>query len=107
MEEEECIICIENIDRQLGDYRIELCDKCKYIIHIKCWEEYIKYRGNSYCVLCNKVVNDDNIFHTVNTINPVHNIIVVNNNRNLKKNILCVIILVSLCISIFIIIKTI
>jgi hypothetical protein len=107
MEEEECIICLETIDREIGDYRIELCDKCKYIIHIKCWEDYIKYRGNSYCVVCNKLLHDDNLFHIVNTITPVHNIIVVNNRRNLKKNICCVIFLVILCISFYIIIKTI
>ena len=71
MEEEECIICLENIDRTLGNYRIDLCDRCKYIIHIFCWEKYINYRGNSYCIVCNKILNDGPI--------PIH--IPINNNR--------------------------
>ena len=69
MEEEECIICLEIIDRTLGNYRIDLCDRCKYIIHIFCWEKYINYRGNSYCIVCNKILNDGHI--------PYH----INNNR--------------------------
>ena len=76
MEEEECIICIENIDRTLGNYRIELCDRCKYIIHISCWEKYIKYRGNSFCIVCNKILNDGPIPYSIN-----NNIIGDNNNR--------------------------
>jgi hypothetical protein len=107
MEEEECIICLEIIDKKLGDYRIELCDKCKYIIHITCWENYIKYRGNSYCVVCNKIINDGNMNQPTQYDEYVdNNIIVVNNNTNKKKNILCGIFFMCLGVSIFIIIKT-
>lgn len=102
MEEEECIICLEIIDKNIGDYRIELCDKCKYIIHISCWENYIKFRGNSYCVVCNKVINDGNIIHQVE-VEPIHNNIVENNR---KKTILYIILFVSICFCIFIIFKT-
>jgi len=105
MEEEECIICLEIIDKNIGDYRIELCDQCKYNIHISCWENYIKFRGNSYCVVCNKVINDGNIIHTVE-VEPINNNInIVDNNR--KKNILFVIFFITICFCIFIMIKTI
>jgi hypothetical protein len=103
MEEEECIICLEIIDKNIGDYRIELCDKCKYIIHINCWENYIKYRGNSYCVVCNKIINDGNIIDNVQEV--LSNNVVVVNNR--KKNILYGILLISIGFCIFILIKTI
>ena len=103
MEEEECIICLEIIDKNIGDYRIELCDKCKYIIHITCWENYIKYRGNSYCVVCNKIINDGNIIENVQEV--LSNNVVVVNNR--KKNILYGIFLICIGFCIFILIKTI
>jgi hypothetical protein len=80
MEEEECIICLENIDRTLGNYRIDLCDRCKYIIHIDCWEKYIKYRGNSYCIVCNKILNDDRI------VNNNNGRIVNNNNGRIGES---------------------
>ena len=70
MEQEECIICLEFIYRETGNYRIELCDKCKYIIHIHCWEDYCKYRGNSYCVVCNKLLDDDKVLSNNNLITP-------------------------------------
>jgi len=107
MEEEECIICLEIINKDIGDYRVELCDKCKYIIHIRCWENYIHFRGNSYCVVCNKMVNDGYSNQSIEN-KHINNIIVNNNienNNNRKKNILYSILFTCIGISIFIIIK--
>ena len=59
MEKEECIICLEPIERQTNNYRIDLCNRCKYIIHIECWEKYIEYRGNAYCVICNSLLDNE------------------------------------------------
>ena len=86
MEEEECIICLENIDRTLGNYRIELCDRCKYIIHISCWEKYIKYRGNSFCIVCNKILNDGPIPYPIQNNRIVDNNNIIGNNNNIIGN---------------------
>ena len=56
MEKEDCVICLEIIDKQSDNYRIDLCDRCKYIIHTDCWEKYIEYRGSSQCLICNSFI---------------------------------------------------
>ncbi len=98
MEQEECIICLEFIHRESGNYRIELCDKCKFIIHIHCWEEYCKYRGNSYCVVCNKLLDDDKVLPSSNLIprspNNVEMVVYRRNISNRTKVIILVIFLI-------------
>jgi len=59
MEKEECIICLETIDIQTGNYRVDICNKCKYIIHIDCWEKYVEYRGKSQCLICNSLLDNE------------------------------------------------
>ena len=59
MEKEECLICLETIDRQIGNYRVDVCNRCRYSIHIDCWEKYIEYRGKSQCLLCNSLLDND------------------------------------------------
>ena len=46
----DCIICYEEIDKDIGDYISDICDTCKYYVHISCHENYIlsKYHNHKY-----------------------------------------------------------
>jgi hypothetical protein len=77
MEKEDCLICLEIIDRQTGNYRVDVCNRCKYIIHIDCWEKFIEYQGKSKCLICNSLVDNETpisytnrlIFHLSQPVN--------------------------------------
>lgn len=76
----ECIICYDEIDKKLGDYISDICDKCKYSVHITCYEQYILVNNrinktdinSNICLMCHKsniVYNtpllDQRIIHNV------------------------------------------
>lgn len=52
--QDECIICLDDISREKGDYRTDVCSHCNYIVHIHCYEQYIQHMGKDLCVVCNK-----------------------------------------------------
>lgn len=51
--EEECIICLETINKETYNYRTDICPNCNYIVHIDCYEKYIEHCGKQLCVVCN------------------------------------------------------
>jgi hypothetical protein len=59
MEKEECIICLETIDTQTGNYIVDVCNRCKYILHTDCWEKYVEYLGKSKCLICNSILDNE------------------------------------------------
>ena len=63
MEEDlECIICYDQIDKNVGDYILDICDTCKYAVHITCYEKYILINNSlnktdinaNICLMCHK-----------------------------------------------------
>ena len=68
----ECIICYDVIDKNIGDYLLDICNTCKYSVHIKCYEEYIAFNKNKnridvceLCLVCNK--------YNIKYINSINN----------------------------------
>ena len=54
--EEECIICLETIDRTTNNFRTDICENCNYIVHLDCYEKYIVHNNKEICVVCNKEI---------------------------------------------------
>jgi len=63
MEEDlECMICYEQIDKNLGNYILDICHTCKYAVHILCYEKYILINNRinktdinaNICLMCRK-----------------------------------------------------
>ena len=72
----ECIICYDEIDKNKGDFILDICDTCKYTVHISCYEKYliINRRTNktdiydNICLMCH---NSNIKFNTARFENPV------------------------------------
>ena len=85
-----CIICYEEIDIDIGDYISDICDTCKYYVHISCHENYIssKYqfshinKYDTYCLICRKLnLKYSGNIHN-NTDRDENNMIIIRNNRH-------------------------
>ena len=103
----ECIICYDEIDKNVGDFILDICDTCKYIVHISCYEEYLKINNrlnntdiNDKCLMCHKYNNNyKNIIinnHAIQVNNPIRIY------KNYCKNIIIAIALILLLIIIIV-----
>jgi|688.fasta_scaffold1008971_2 hypothetical protein len=98
----ECIICYDEIDKTLGDYILDICDKCKYVVHISCYEKYIAINNRNnktdifanICLMCHK----SNITHLSNTARIENEVLIENIPVQSNKFCLKRIILVFFCI---------
>jgi len=84
----ECIICYDEIDKNIGDYICDICDTCKYHVHIACHEKYIIFNNrlhntnkyDTYCLMCRKFnIKYSNISNSLN-------VNLEQNNHNLEQN---------------------
>lgn len=57
--EEECIICLEIINRNTNNFRINICQTCAYIVHLECYERYVMHFGKELCVVCNREIQNN------------------------------------------------
>jgi len=103
----ECIICYDVIDKNIGDYLSDICNTCKYGVHITCYEEYITFNKkinniNIYdkCLMCHKYnmkynnqLNNDKLIQVYNPINIYNRFI-----RKIIVIIFIIIILISIII---------
>ena len=79
----ECIICYDEIDKDLGDFILDICDKCKYVVHISCYEKFISINSQvnntnilaNICLMCHKSNNTHNIANT----NRIENQVLIEN----------------------------
>jgi hypothetical protein len=107
----ECIICYDEIDKNLADFILDICDTCKYVVHISCYEEYLKINNrlnntdiNDKCLICHKYNNNYN--NNYNNIIINNHVIEVNNpiriHKKYCKNIIIAIALILLLIIIIV-----
>jgi hypothetical protein len=104
----ECIICYDEIDKNVGDYILDICDKCKYVVHISCYEKYIAINNRNnktdifanICLMCHKssIANISNTSRFGNDV-LIENIPVQSNKFSLKR-----IMIVIFCIALTVII---
>ena len=86
----DCIICYEEIDKDIGDYISDICDTCKYYVHISCHENYIlsKYqfshinKYDTFCLICRKLNLKYSGILLQNIDRDVNNIVIIRNNRH-------------------------
>jgi hypothetical protein len=106
----ECIICYEEIDKNIGDYISDICDTCKYYVHISCHEKYIssKYqfshinKYDTYCLICRKFNLKYSSVILENSDRDIHHNILIRNTRTRRVTGLITIGIISLILIIFI-----
>jgi hypothetical protein len=106
----ECIICYGEIDKNSGDFILDICDTCKYIVHISCYEEYLKINNKlnntnitDKCLMCNKYNNNYNNILINNNVIHINNPIQIHNNFTKYIPIAVASILIILIIIVYII----
>ena len=62
---EECVICLEECDLDISNFRIDDCEcKCKYLIHFECLAEYLESSENK-CLYCGKHIFETRIIQNL------------------------------------------
>lgn len=61
VEENECIICLEKIDEEKGNFRSDICDECFYHVHLDCYDKFEKIRDGVFCLVCGKQMEPSKI----------------------------------------------